>query len=184
MPATNWRSCRRASSSVARSPSPAPRPTPTSRCSATRPPSAGWAWKRIHYAYEPVGAAFFFARTLTEDATVLVGDFGGGTSDFSVIRFERSGGTLRATPLGRSGVGVAGDAFDYRIIDQLVSPQPGKGSSYASFGKISADPQPLLFAFARWDQLALIAASKDMREIRKLAREATEPEKIERLVKV
>jgi hypothetical chaperone protein len=140
--------------------------------------------EEIHYAYEPVGAAFFFARTLTEDATVLVGDFGGGTSDFSVIRFERSGGTLRATPLGRSGVGVAGDAFDYRIIDQLVSPQLGKGSSYASFGKILPIPNRYYSAFARWDQLALIAASKDMREIRKLAREATEPEKIERLVEV
>jgi hypothetical chaperone protein len=140
--------------------------------------------EEIHYAYEPVGAAFFFARTLTEDATVLVGDFGGGTSDFSVIRFERSGGILRATPLGRSGVGVAGDAFDYRIIDQLVSPQLGKGSSYASFGKILPIPNRYYSAFARWDQLALIAASKDMREIRKLAREATEPEKIERLVEV
>ena len=43
----------------------------------------------IRYAYEPVGAAFFFARRLDHDATVLVGDFGGGTSDFSIIRFER-----------------------------------------------------------------------------------------------
>ncbi|WP_439334106.1 TetR family transcriptional regulator, partial [Stenotrophomonas maltophilia] len=40
------------------------------------------------------------------DATVLVADFGGGTSDFSVMRFERSGGTLRAEPLGHAGVGI------------------------------------------------------------------------------
>src|SRR4051812_38389125 len=39
--------------------------------------------KEVLYAYEPVGAAFFFARELDHDATVLVGDFGGGTSDFS-----------------------------------------------------------------------------------------------------
>ena len=49
-------------------------------------------FKEILYAYEPVGAAFFFARALTEDATVLVGDFGGGTSDFSIIRFSRADG--------------------------------------------------------------------------------------------
>jgi hypothetical chaperone protein len=61
--------------------------------------------REVLYAYEPVGAAFFFARELDHDATVLVGDFGGGTSDFSIIRFERHGGTLKATPLGRAGVG-------------------------------------------------------------------------------
>jgi hypothetical chaperone protein len=136
----------------------------------------------ILYAYEPVGAAFFFARELEHDATVLVGDFGGGTSDFSIIRFEREAGEIRSTPLGRSGVGVAGDAFDYRIIDNLVSPELGKGSSYKSFGKILPIPNRYYSAFARWDQLALMRASRDMREIRALVREAVEPEKIERLV--
>ena len=140
--------------------------------------------REVLYAYEPVGAAFFFARELTHDATVLVGDFGGGTSDFSIIRFERQAGSLRATPLGRAGVGVAGDAFDYRIIDRLVSPRLGKGSSYRSFGKLLPTPNRWYSAFARWDQLALMRASRDMREIRKLARDAVEPEKIERLIEV
>jgi hypothetical chaperone protein len=136
----------------------------------------------ILYAYEPVGAAFFFARELDHGATVLVGDFGGGTSDFSIIRFERHAGEIRAIPLGRSGVGVAGDAFDYRIIDNLVSPALGKGSSYLSFGKSLPIPNRYYSAFARWDQLALMRASRDMREIRALVREAVEPEKIRRLV--
>ena len=142
----------------------------------------------ILYAYEPVGAAFFFARELDDDATVLVGDFGGGTSDFSVIRFERpksgegGAGEIRAIPLGRSGVGVAGDAFDYRIIDNLVSPALGKGSSYQSFGKVLPIPNRYYSTFARWDQLALMRASRDMREIRSLVREAMEPQKIARLV--
>lgn len=138
--------------------------------------------REVHYAYEPVGAAFFFARGLTEDATVLVGDFGGGTSDFSIIRFERHAGALRAVPLGRAGVGVAGDAFDYRIIDNLVSPELGKGSSYSSLGKILPVPNRYYAAFARWDQLALMRAGRDMREIRRLERDAVEPEKIGRLI--
>jgi hypothetical chaperone protein len=139
-------------------------------------------FSEILYAYEPVGAAFFFARQLKEDATVLVGDFGGGTSDFSIIRFTRDGGEMRSTPLGRSGVGVAGDAFDYRIIDNLVSPALGKGSTYHSFGKTLPIPNRYYSAFARWDQLALMRTSRDMREIRKLVREADEPDKISRLV--
>lgn len=138
----------------------------------------------IRYAHEPVGAAFYFARKLTQDATVLVADFGGGTSDFSIIRFERTDDGLRSTPLARSGVGVAGDAFDYRIIDQLVSPELGKGGLYSSVGKQLPIPQRYYSAFARWDQLALLRASRDMRDIRALARTALEPEKIERLIEV
>ncbi|VXA90298.1 Hsp70 family protein [Brevundimonas sp. G8] len=138
----------------------------------------------IRYAHEPVGAAFYFARQLKEDATVLVADFGGGTSDFSIIRFERTDDGLRSTPLARSGVGVAGDAFDYRIIDQLVSPELGKGGLYSSVGKQLPIPQRYYSAFARWDQLALLRASRDMRDIRSLARTALEPEKIERLIEV
>ena len=143
----------------------------------------------VLYAYEPVGAAFFFARGLTADATVLVGDFGGGTSDFSIIRFERigseeGGGEMRAIPLGRAGVGVAGDAFDYRIIDSLVSPELGKGSDYTAFGKVLPVPGRYYAAFARWDQLALMRGGKDMREIRRLVRDAVEPEKLARLVEV
>ena len=138
----------------------------------------------ILYAYEPVGAAFFFARELKQDATVLVGDFGGGTSDFSIIRFERRDGEVTSTPLGRAGVGVAGDAFDYRIIDNLVSPELGKGSSYQSSGKILPVPNRSYAAFARWDQLALMRGGRELRELRQLAREALEPEKIERLIEM
>ncbi len=141
--------------------------------------------EEIRFAYEPVGAAFFFARELDHDATVLVGDFGGGTSDFSIIRFERDAdGERRAHALGRSGVGVAGDAFDYRIIDNLVSPALGKGGDYVSFGKTLPIPNKYYAAFARWDQLALLRASREMREIRALAREAQAPERIERLIEV
>lgn len=139
----------------------------------------------IRYAYEPVGAAFFFARQLKQNATVLVADFGGGTSDFSLVRFERGAdGTLRSTPLSRSGVGLAGDAFDYRIIDQLVSPELGKGSEYRSFSNKLPIPQRYYAAFARWDQLALLRASKDMRDIRALERTAVEPDKIAALIEV
>ncbi len=138
----------------------------------------------IRYAYEPIAAAFFFARKLEGDATVLVGDFGGGTSDFSIVRFRREGGALRSRALANAGVGLAGDAFDYRIIDNLVSPALGKGSSYRAFDHILPIPNRYYAAFARWEQLALLRASRDMRDIRALARTAVEPEKIAALVEI
>ncbi len=138
----------------------------------------------IRYAYEPVAAAFFFARTLKADATVLVGDFGGGTSDFSIVRFHREDGEIRSTALANAGVGVAGDAFDYRIIDHLVSPELGKGSSYKAFDNVLPIPNRYFTAFARWEQLALLRASRDMRDIRGLVRTALEPARLAALVEV
>ena len=72
----------------------------------------GEAYRRIGvrdpvYAYEPVGAAYYYAQRLKSDALVLVCDFGGGTSDFSLIRFERRGTRASATPIGHAGVAVA-----------------------------------------------------------------------------
>ena len=58
----------------------------------------------IHYVYEPLGAAFSYASRITEPATILVADFGGGTSDFSVVRIEAPGAARRCTPLGHAGV--------------------------------------------------------------------------------
>ncbi|MDR3511571.1 MAG: Hsp70 family protein [Caulobacteraceae bacterium] len=138
----------------------------------------------ILYALEPVAAAFFFARRLAEDATVLVADFGGGTSDFSIIRFERRGGTLTSRALGQSGVPIAGDAFDYRIIDQLVSPELGKGTSYRDFANLLPVPPRYYASFARWDQLALMRSSRDLRDIRSLVKKSLEPEKLARLVEL
>ena len=106
---------------------------------------------------------------------MLVADFGGGTSDFSIIRFDSKDGRVVSDALGNAGVGVAGDAFDYRIIDNVVSPQLGKGTSYRSFDNILPIPSRYFSAFARWNQLALLKSSRDFREIKSLVRTALDP---------
>jgi hypothetical chaperone protein len=128
-----------------------------------------------HYVYEPVGAAFFFAQELDADALVLVGDFGGGTSDFSVIRFVRSGGSFKAHPLGNAGIAIAGDTFDYRIIDHVVSPRLGKGAPYRSFDKILTMPNGYFANFARWNQLAMMKSSGELKQLKELARFVLDP---------
>jgi hypothetical chaperone protein len=132
-------------------------------------------FKDLHYVYEPVAAAFYFAQRLTGSAVVLVADFGGGTSDFSIIRFDRQAGGVVSEALSHAGVGVAGDAFDYRIIDNVVSPHLGKGSSYKSMDKVLPVPNKYFSAFAKWSQLALLKSSKDLRELKSLARTALDP---------
>lgn len=138
-----------------------------------------FGFPELHYVYEPVAAAFFYARTLTEDSTVLVADFGGGTTDYSIIRFEKSAGQLKATPLGHSGVGVAGDQFDACMIDHIVAPRIGKGSHFKSFDKILDVPSSFYAAFSRWNQLSIFKTTKEFSDMKGLLRSSLEPEKLE-----
>jgi len=134
------------------------------------------------HSYEPVGAAFNYAQTLQKDATILVGDFGGGTSDFSIMRFERENGKVSATPIGYSGLGIAGDRFDFRIIDAVISPKLGKNGQYRSFDKVLAMPRHYYSNFAKWHQLALLKNEKTLKGLRDLAKNALVPEEVEALI--
>jgi hypothetical chaperone protein len=141
-----------------------------------------FGFPEIHYVYEPVAAAFYFAQNLKSDATVLVADFGGGTTDYSLIRFETVAGKLTAKPIGHSGVGVAGDHFDYRMIDNIVAPQIGKGSHFKSFDKILEVPSNYYSSFGRWNQLSIFKTSREFADLKKLVRTSLEPEKLETFI--
>ncbi|KQM84942.1 molecular chaperone Hsp70 [Sphingomonas sp. Leaf23] len=138
----------------------------------------------VAYVYEPLGAAFSHAATLEEAATILVADFGGGTSDFSVVRLEAPGSERRARPLGHAGIGIAGDQFDRRILDKLVLPLLGKGGTYRSFDKVLEIPAGHFTDFTDWSRLALMRNRKTMAELDKLRRAATDPAAIERMIAV
>jgi hypothetical chaperone protein len=96
-------------------------------------------YESVHFEIEPVAAAQHYESTLDHDELILIGDFGGGTSDFSLLRVGpgvRKRGRTPSDLLENSGVGVAGDAFDARIMRHLVSPALGRGSSAKSLNKV------------------------------------------------
>ena len=140
---------------------------------------AAAGFRDVSVALEPEGAGWRFARSLPRSATVLVGDFGGGTSDFSVLRFVPGG---RPTPIGHAGVGIAGDAFDYRIIDRVISPLLGKDDTYRIMGKDMPIPAQYFTSFARWHSLALMRGPKTLREIAEVARTAQHPGRLRGLL--
>ena len=142
-------------------------------------------FEQITYVYEPVAAAFFFAQRLTKAATVLVADFGGGTSDFSIIRFEPGAGkngALKSIPLAHSGVAVAGDVFDYRILEHAILPQLGHRAHYKSIDKILEVPTHYHHRFAQWNQLALMKSPTVLRELREYLRYAIERDGLEKFI--
>lgn len=87
-------------------------------------------FERIFFQMEPIGAAFTYERQLQTAELVLVGDFGGGTSDFSIMRLrpesarqtERSGDML-----AQGGVYIGGDSFDSDIMWHKGTPHFGRG---------------------------------------------------------
>lgn len=135
-------------------------------------------FEEIHHVYEPVAAAYFFAQRLKSDATILVADFGGGTSDFSIVKFAVRSSGLDYTPLAHTGVGVAGDAFDYRIIDRVVARAFGKDSEYKSWDNILPVPNSYYQKFSRWNELSVMRHSRDYRELQNLLRESLDPDRI------
>ncbi len=136
----------------------------------------------IHFVLEPVAAALYYARNLSSDAVVLVGDFGGGTSDFSILRFKVSGKGLAAVALSHSGIGIAGDSFDYRIIDHAVSPLLGKYATYRSWGKTLPVPVHYFSSFSRWNELCLMQRPETLRDLRDLAKASNERDQLQSLI--
>ena len=145
-------------------------------------------FEEVEFELEPVAAAFAYEATLDREELILIGDFGGGTSDFSLLRVGpqvRRRGRVPGDLLGNSGVGLAGDAFDARIVRKLVSPALGSNSEARSLNKIlPAVPAWIYSHLERWHYLSFLRTN-NVREILKSARvRALEPEKIEALIAV
>jgi len=146
--------------------------------------SAGYS--SIEFELEPVAAAQHYEFSLDHDELILIGDFGGGTSDFSLLRVGpavRKRGRTSTDFLGSGGVGVAGDAFDARIVRNLVSPALGWGSSARSMNKIlPAVPNWVYFKLEHWHHLPFLRTNSVMNMLNGTRVTAFEPDKIEALI--
>lgn len=126
----------------------------------------------VRFEYEPVGAAYFHEAALDHDELVLIGDFGGGTSDFCLMRVgpsvRRDDGAGRI--LATEGVGLAGDAFDSEIVDRAVSPRFGRGMSYRSYldGKEIPIPAWLYARLRRWHHLSFLRTRETLQLLKEL----------------
>jgi hypothetical chaperone protein len=143
-------------------------------------------FESIDFEMEPIAAAYSYESTLDHDELILIGDFGGGTSDFSLLHVGpgvRQRGRAAQDLLGNSGLGLAGDAFDARIVRKLVSPALGADSLARSLNKLlPAVPAWIYANLERWHYLSFLK-TRNVNQILKSARaNALEPEKIEALL--
>jgi hypothetical chaperone protein len=142
----------------------------------------------VHFLAEPVAAAYKYQRRLDHEEIVLIADFGGGTSDFSLVQLK-PGSLIKNEPakqvLGSDGVGIAGDAFDSKLVRHLVAPMLGLGSKYRSqFGKVLPVPNWIYEHLERWHYLSFLKSHKNLDLLRMIRFQALEPEKISALIEL
>lgn len=139
----------------------------------------------VSFEYEPVGAAYHYESTLDHDELILIGDFGGGTSDFSLLRVGPEVRRRGRTPkdlLGNEGVGLAGDAFDARIVRHLVSPALGAGSMLRSGHKLLPVPGWVYLKLERWHHLSFLRSQETLNMLKSVRAQAEEQDKIDALL--
>jgi len=141
--------------------------------------------KDISFEYEPVGAAYHVEQQLNRDALVLIGDFGGGTSDFCVLRIgpqARARHNRAADILSVGGIGLAGDAFDARMIDHAIAPGLGRDALYrGQTGQFLPMPKWIYGEIARWHRLAFLDRPETRALFREVSATITESDALEGL---
>lgn len=105
------------------------------------PASDSFALHRMHKAVEfagfedytfvpePLAAALDFRKGLTAEKIVLIGDFGGGTSDFTLIRLRKEDFKPEDV-LAVEGCPLAGDALDSLFMSQRLNENFGAKIKY------------------------------------------------------
>ena len=136
-------------------------------------------FEEIEFELEPLAAATKYQATLDHEETILIGDFGGGTSDFSLVTVGPGG---KRKVLGNAGLGFAGDAFDARIVRKVVAPALGSESLARGLGKtLPAVPAWIYANLERWHYLSFLRTRNVLEILSSAEKRALEPEKIESL---
>ena len=142
-------------------------------------------FEQIAFQFEPIAAALDYEQSVKAEEIALVADIGGGTSDFSVVRVspERARSSDRRQDiLGFTGVHIGGTDFDRQLGMARVMPALGLRSPLRRKGLDT--PSWYFFDLATWHRIGFLYDPKVLTEVRAVLREAQEPEKIERLLRV
>lgn len=144
-------------------------------------------FKNIYFQYEPIAAALAYETELKDDQEkiVLVGDFGGGTSDFTVIKLrggEKNKEDRKSDILAVDGVYIGGDTFDSRIMWDKVAPYFGKNVQYKSMsGDSLGFPSWIINRLCKWHLIPQLKDRRTMEFLKQIKREVDNPVAIQNL---
>ncbi len=144
-------------------------------------------FKDVNFEFEPLAATLAYAEQMQSgvEEVVLMGDFGGGTSDFNVMRLAQgplSQEEKRERVLSIGGVYIGGDTFDTRVMWEKVSPHFGRNATYKGMtGETLTVPCSLPRAVCDWHRVAFLRDPSTLRAIKDMKRTADIPRVLENL---
>ena len=86
-------------------------------------------FKEVVFCPEPIAAGLDYNSASQTEKIVLIADFGGGTSDFTLMKIHK-GQHSQDDILGLSGIFSAGDALDGVMMRDFISPHFGSKFEY------------------------------------------------------
>ncbi|WP_147198830.1 molecular chaperone [Pantoea sp. CCBC3-3-1] len=144
-------------------------------------------FKDVEFQFEPVAAGLEFEATLKTETRVLIVDIGGGTTDCSMLlmgpqwhdKADRNGSLL-----GHSGCRVGGNDLDIMLAFKELMPLLGAGGSTTKGIGLPALPWWNAVAINDVPAQSDFYATASRKLLQDLIRDAQEPEKVKRLLKV
>ena len=130
----------------------------------------------VHFVYEPIAATLAYESNLQkgEESLVFMGDFGGGTSDFVVMRLRGGNRDPRENRKGDilsiGGVYVAGDSFDASLMWHKLAKYFGKGAKiYGSLpDQVLEAPVWIPMTLCEWHMISQLRDRKTLQIIHSL----------------
>ncbi|WP_136806241.1 Hsp70 family protein [Desulfosediminicola flagellatus] len=147
-------------------------------------------FKNIHLEYEPIAAAMCYEQQVaaTDEQVVLVCDFGGGTSDFSVIKVGKNhigqNHDRKQDILSLGGIYIGGDTLDSLLMWEEVATEFGKNVklSYPMSNSLVNMPLSIMSKLKKWHLTPLLNTPKMIKVLREIKGYADQPQYIENLL--
>ena len=137
------------------------------------------------FLIEPIAAALGYEEALERDEIVLVGDFGAGTSDFTLMRLGpsyRAKADRREDVVASTGVYVGGDNFDAAIVEKRLLRRFGEGTTYLALTQRMPLPAWMTRKLLSWHEMALLRERSTMEFLRRAQVTSDDPAALTNLV--
>jgi hypothetical chaperone protein len=135
----------------------------------------------VDFQYEPIAAGFAYESRLDHAELALIADFGGGTSDFTVMRLgSKASGDRRDDILASAGVQIGGDVFDGRIMVQKLGKYFGAGTTFRSMERQRMPfPKHLIARLGVWHQIPFLRSPRTAEMLARMRNTSSDPARID-----
>jgi hypothetical chaperone protein len=113
-------------------------------------------FEQVFFQMEPIAAAFTYERAIKKSELVLVADFGGGTSDFTLMRLDPEKikeANRTEDMIAKGGIYIGGDSFDSSMMWKKGTHHFGRGLTFKDFETTVEVPLRFFKSICSWEEM-------------------------------